>query len=68
LAKIQPSAYRLEEELHWMKNKLVNVGGLLATVPGQIFMNMPKVTARDLTKLERLVIFEGNYFEEMIGE
>jgi hypothetical protein len=68
LAKIQPSTYRLEEELRWMRNKLVNVGGLSATVPGQIFMNMPKVTARDLTKLERLVNFEGNYFEEMIGE
>ena len=52
LVGIHPSADRLEEELRWMQNKLFDVGGLLATAPGQTFMNMPTVTARDVTRLE----------------
>jgi len=47
------SADRLEEELRWMKNKLFDVGGLLATASGQTFKNMPTVTARDVTRLEK---------------
>ena len=50
-----PSADRLEEELRWMQNKLFDVGGLLATAPGQTFKNMPTVTARDVTRLEKLM-------------
>ncbi len=50
-----PSADRLEDELRWMQNKLFDVGGLLATAPGQTFKNMPKVTARDVTRLEKLM-------------
>jgi cob(I)alamin adenosyltransferase len=42
----------LETELRWVQNKLFDVGGLLATVPGQVFKNMPKVTAKDVTRLE----------------
>ena len=52
---IHPSADRLEEELRWVQNKLFNVGGLLATAPGQTFKNMPAVTARDVTRLEKLI-------------
>ena len=50
-----PSADRLEEELRWMQNKLFDVGGLLATAPGQTFKNMPMVTARDVARLEKLI-------------
>ena len=49
------SADRLEEELRWMQNKLFDVGGLLATAPGQTFKNMPTITARDVTRLEKLI-------------
>jgi len=49
-----PSA-RLESELHWVQNKLFDVGGLLATIPGQEFKNMPKVTDKDVTRLEKLI-------------
>jgi len=50
-----PSADRLEEELRWVQNKLFDVGGLLATAPGQMFKNMPTVTAGDITRLEKLI-------------
>jgi len=50
-----PSADRLEEELRWMQNKLFDVGGLLATAPGQTFKNMPTVSPRDVTRLEKLM-------------
>jgi cob(I)alamin adenosyltransferase len=49
------SADRLEGELRWVQNKLFDVGGLLATAPGQTFKNMPTVTARDVTRLEKLI-------------
>src|SRR6185436_5080312 len=49
------SATRLEEELRWIQNKLFDVGGLLATAPGQTFKNMPTITARDSTRLETLI-------------
>jgi cob(I)alamin adenosyltransferase len=55
LVGIHPAADRLEEELRWMQNKLFDVGGLLATAPGQTFGNMPTVTARDVTRLEKLM-------------
>ena len=55
LVGIHPSADRLEEELRWMQNKLFDLGGLLATAPGQTFKNMPMVTAQDVTRLEKLM-------------
>jgi cob(I)alamin adenosyltransferase len=55
LVGIHPSADRLEEDLRWVQNKLFDVGGLLATAPGQTFKNMPTVTARDVTRLEKLM-------------
>jgi cob(I)alamin adenosyltransferase len=55
LVEHQPAAERLEEELRWVQNKLFDVGGLLATAPGQTFKNMPTVTSRDVIKLEKLI-------------
>ena len=33
-------AEQLEEDLRWIQNKLFDLGGILATVPGQQFKNM----------------------------
>ena len=49
------AAAQLEGDLRWVQNKLFDVGSLLATAPGQTFKNMPTVTARDVTKLERMI-------------
>lgn len=54
-AKRSPAAARLEEDLCWMQNKLFDLGGILATAPGQRFKNMPVVTAEDVTALERMI-------------
>ena len=43
----------LEEQLRWIQNKLFDVGSILATVPGQTFQNMPKLTQNDVTQLEK---------------
>lgn len=48
-------AVQLEEELRWMQSKLFDAGSILATVPGQIFKNMPQVVAKDVTRLEKLI-------------
>ena len=48
-------ARQLEAELRWMQNKLFDVGSILATTPGQTFRNMPQVTAKDVTRMERLI-------------
>ncbi|HSB44948.1 MAG TPA: cob(I)yrinic acid a,c-diamide adenosyltransferase [Nitrospira sp.] len=48
-------AEQLEEDLRWIQNKLFDLGGILATVPGQEFKNMPQVTPRDVTRLEKLI-------------
>jgi cob(I)alamin adenosyltransferase len=49
------AAKRLEQELRWVQNKLFDVGGLLATAPGQTFKNMPTIKAQDTFKLERMM-------------
>jgi len=49
------AATTLDAELRWIQNKLFDLGGLLATVPGQVFPNMPQVTKQDVTRLERLI-------------
>jgi len=46
---------KLGAELRWIQNKLFDMGGLLATAPGQVFPNMPQVTKQDVTRLERLI-------------
>lgn len=46
---------QLDEDLRWIQNKLFDLGGILATVPGQAFKNMPQVTGKDVTKLEKMI-------------
>lgn len=48
-------AGQLEEDLRWIQNKLFDIGGLLATAPGQTFKNMPRVTEQDVVKLEKMM-------------
>ncbi|MCX5723298.1 MAG: cob(I)yrinic acid a,c-diamide adenosyltransferase [Nitrospirae bacterium] len=48
-------AKRLEQDLRWIQNKLFDIGGILATAPGQSFTNMPQVTGKDVTRLEKLI-------------
>lgn len=49
------SAARLDGELQWIQNKLFDLGGILATAPGQAFPNMPRVTEQDVMRLEKLI-------------
>ncbi len=51
----RPEAARLEVELRWVQNKLFDIGGILATAPGQNLKTMPQVTAQDVTRLEQLI-------------
>lgn len=53
-AGMQASA-RLETMLRWVQNKLFDLGGILATAPGQSFPNMPTVTIEDVTALEHMI-------------
>lgn len=46
---------KLDAELRWIQNKLFDLGGLLATTPGQVFPNMPRVTEQDVRRLEHLI-------------
>jgi len=48
-------AEQLEEDLQWIQNKLFDLGGILATAPGQEFKNMPQVTEKDVAKLEKII-------------
>lgn len=48
-------AKQLEEDLRWIQNKLFDLGGILATEPGQTFENMPQVSEQDVTRLEKLI-------------
>ena len=45
----------LQDELRWVQNKLFDIGGLLATAPGQTFSHMPQITSLDTARLERLI-------------
>jgi cob(I)alamin adenosyltransferase len=49
------SARRLEQDLRWVQNKLFDIGGILATAPGQTFKNMPMIKAQDAVRLERMI-------------
>ena len=42
------SAKQLEQDLRWVQNKLFDLGGILATAPGQVFKNMPAIKAQEL--------------------
>jgi cob(I)alamin adenosyltransferase len=48
-------AEQLEEDLRWIQNKLFDIGGILATAPGQTFKNMPQVSEKDVTKIEKII-------------
>jgi cob(I)alamin adenosyltransferase len=52
-----PACKLVDDELGWVQNKLFDVGGLLATAPGQSFDRMPQVTPEDTARLERLMDF-----------
>ena len=54
-SRVVGAAKRLEQDLRWVQNKLFDVGGLLATAPGQTFKNMPTIKAQDTFKLERMM-------------
>lgn len=54
-AKSVKTGKKLEEHLRWIQNKLFDVGGILATAPGETFKNMPVVTADHVARLERLI-------------
>jgi cob(I)alamin adenosyltransferase len=45
----------IECELQWMQNKLFDLGGLLATTPGQSFPHMPSIDQGDVSRLERSI-------------
>jgi cob(I)alamin adenosyltransferase len=51
----EPIRTQIEQELRWMQNKLFDIGGLLATKPGQSFPNMPSVDTADVSRLEGLI-------------
>ncbi len=46
---------KLEDDLRWIQNKLFDLGGILATAPGETFKNMPVVSADHVTRLENLI-------------
>ncbi|GJL53335.1 MAG: ATP--cob(I)alamin adenosyltransferase [Nitrospirales bacterium] len=48
-------AERLEQTLQWIQNKLFDLGGILATAPGETFPNMPTVTADHVKQLENII-------------
>ena len=48
-------AATLDGELRWIQNKLFDLGGLLATVPGQVFPNMPRIDKPDVARLEQMI-------------
>ena len=45
----------IETMLKWTQNKLFDLGGILATAPGESFPNMPTVTAEDVVHVEHLI-------------
>ncbi len=46
---------QLDKDLRWVQHKLFDLGGILATVPGQVFPNMPRVGKADVVRLERAI-------------
>ena len=45
----------IETFLKWTQNKLFDLGGILATAPGESFPNMPTVSSEDVAHLEHLI-------------
>lgn len=50
-----PVSIVVDRELGWIQNKLFDLGAVLATVPGQTFPNMPRISQEDVARLERLI-------------
>lgn len=48
-------ATMLEGELQRIQNKLFDLGGILATAPGQMFPNMPRIGKPDVARLEQTI-------------
>jgi cob(I)alamin adenosyltransferase len=48
-------AERMGNILKWTQNKLFDLGGILATAPGETFPNMPTVTKEDVAHVEHLI-------------
>ena len=48
-------ATTLDADLRWIQNKLFDLGGLLATTPGQAFPNMPRIGKPDVARLEQAI-------------
>lgn len=44
-----------EREFQWIQNKLFDIGGLLATAPGQTFASMPTIGKSDAMRLEKAI-------------
>ena len=51
----QPKTTQLEESLRWVQNKLFDLGGLLATAPGDDLPNMPSITDEHVRRLEQWI-------------
>ncbi len=45
----------IENIFKWTQNKLFDLGGILATAPGESFPNMPTVIPEDVAHLEHLI-------------
>lgn len=45
----------MENTLKWTQNKLFDLGGILATAPGEVFPNMPTVADADVAHVEHLI-------------
>ena len=45
----------IETTLKWTQNKLFDLGGILATAPGETFPSMPTVSQGDVLHLEHLI-------------
>ena len=45
----------IESTLKWTQNKLFDLGGILATAPGDSFPNMPTVSNEDVLHLEHFI-------------
>ena len=52
---VSEEAETIDQELRWIQNKLFDVGGILATAPGQTLKNMPQISAKEVTRLERVI-------------
>ncbi len=46
---------QLDQSLRWIQNKLFDLGGILATAPGETFPNMPTVTTEHVQRLEAMI-------------